>query len=121
MAWLELVREESDTEAAIEHAEAAARLSGYNSEFALHTLARAHALAGSTAQARAHLLRVIATRDDLRIIDDDWFVLGRIAEEYALPEVAVDCYERVEKPSPLLADDIWHLAQARLKALQAEQ
>jgi hypothetical protein len=51
-----------------------------------------------------------------------WYVLGRIAEQYGLNDVAIAAYQRVQKPeeSWMDATDSWGLAQRRLAAIKAE-
>ena len=50
-----------------------------------------------------------------RMADNDWYVLGRIAEDYNLDDVAAELYRKVQRPKRPWADDAYNLAQWRLK------
>src|SRR5205807_5267184 len=69
---------------------------------ALHTLATLYAETGKTLEARDALLRSMddAGRDDPA--PHDWYVLGRIAEDYGATDAAAAAYKRVEKPKDTL-------------------
>jgi hypothetical protein len=53
-----------------------------------------------------------------RIDSDDWYVIGRAAEEYGLIEEAKRAYRRVEAPEKPFALDTHVLAERRLEALE---
>ena len=48
----------------------------------------------------------------------DWYVLGRIAEDYGATDAALAAYNRVEKPKDTLNGSTYVLAQKRLKGLK---
>jgi hypothetical protein len=54
--------------------------------------------------------------------DDYWYALGLIAEQFGEREIAIADYRKLEKPKEPLAipTSSYKLAQARLKALEAE-
>ncbi|HEX7152935.1 MAG TPA: DUF3857 domain-containing protein [Thermoanaerobaculia bacterium] len=84
----------------------------------LHTLASIYAETGKTLEARAALLKSMddAGRDEPS--PSDWYVLGRIAENYGATEAALAAYKKVEKPA--VAGDkgsTYVLAERRIKAL----
>ncbi|MGA7614435.1 MAG: DUF3857 domain-containing protein [Thermoanaerobaculia bacterium] len=86
----------------------------------LHTLASIYASSGRPAEANQVILRAIAASplDEPRAVD--WFVFGRIAEDYGENDAAVTAYRKVEKPD---ADEgtavsTWALAKQRLEILQ---
>ncbi len=85
---------------------------------ALHTLATLYAETGKTLEARDALLRSMddAGRDDPA--PHDWYVLGRIAEDYGATDAAAAAYHRVEKPKDTLNGSTYVLAQKRLKNLK---
>lgn len=58
------------------------------------------------------------TADDRRIGADDWYVFGRIYEQYGEVEAAETAYERVERPSGNDPLSPYELAQHRLRALE---
>jgi hypothetical protein len=51
--------------------------------------------------------------------DEEWYVFGRIAEQYGLLEEAEAMYRRLAKPKneAVIADTSYGLAQRRLKAM----
>jgi tetratricopeptide (TPR) repeat protein len=80
----------------------------------LNTLAAVYAEIGRTTSAMQTLKRCVAMRGN-RMADNDWYVLGRIAEDYGLDDVAADLYRKVKRPARPWADDAYNLAQWRLK------
>ena len=120
-ALIELFRDDPDHDAAIALGQRANQLSNYGGAFSLQTLASVYADAGRAAEAHSHMLLAVSQRRDNNMDDDDWYVLGRMAEHYGMPELAADCFTRVEKSKILLGRDVWHLAQRRLKNLEADQ
>lgn len=114
LAWMVLFRENPDCEAAIKYGEKAKK--NDPSATVLHTLAAVYAMAGRPDDALETLQSSIKLRSG-EVRRDDWFVFGRVAEDYGLPKVARQCYERVDPPEDKLADDTWHLAQRRLQEL----
>jgi Tfp pilus assembly protein PilF len=89
----------------------------------LHTLACLYAETGNTKDAHDLLLRAMDDWDLDEPNDEVWYVLGRIAEQYGLRDIAIADYRKLEKPKEVLAipTSTWQLAQIRLKALGAEQ
>lgn len=84
----------------------------------LHTLASLYAETGKSLEAREALMQSMddAGRDEPA--DHDWYVLGRIAENYGATDAALAAYKRVEKPkNEALAASTYVLAARRLKAL----
>jgi tetratricopeptide (TPR) repeat protein len=117
LAWLALVRGRVDDKA-IERAQRAATLSEYKSYAALHTLASLYADLGRTAEAYRIILQALETRPDESPTAGDWYVFGRLAESYGLPDAARRYYEKVGpgagKPEPT---STYQLARKRLDAL----
>ncbi len=50
-------------------------------------------------------------------MDQDWYVVGRIAEQCGLMDDAMALYRKVPKPERPQANDTYVLAQQRLKKL----
>jgi tetratricopeptide (TPR) repeat protein len=102
---------------ALEDARRATALPG-SGPAALHTLATLYAETGKTLEARDALLRSMddAGRDDPA--PHDWYVLGRIAEDYGATDAALAAYNKVEKPKDTLNGSTYVLAQKRLKGLK---
>jgi len=87
----------------------------------LHTLASLYAETGKSLEAREALLQSMddAGRDEPA--DHDWYVLGRIAENYGATDAALAAYKRVEKPKTDLASSTYVLAARRIKDLGVRQ
>ena len=118
LAWLALVRDRVDDHS-IERAQRAATLSRYADHEPLHTLASLYAETGRTAEAYRILLQAVGTLADEEPISPDWYVLGRLAEQYGLPDVARRYYEKIEAPGPREngATSAHALARRRMEAL----
>jgi tetratricopeptide (TPR) repeat protein len=85
----------------------------------LHTLASLYAETGKSLEAREALLQSMddAGRDEPA--GHDWYVLGRIAENYGATDAAVAAYKRVEKPKDeAVAASTYVLAARRMKGLK---
>lgn len=107
-----------DLDKALEDARRATALPGGSTPSALHTLATLYAETGKTLEAREALLKSMddAGRDDPA--PHDWYVLGRIAEDYGATDAAIAAYKRVEKPVETLNGSTYVLAQKRLSGLK---
>jgi tetratricopeptide (TPR) repeat protein len=118
LAWLLLVRGRAGDEA-IELAQRANSQSGYKSYPALHTLASLYAEVGKTAEAYKVILQALEAKDNGAPSASDWYVLGRLAEQYGLPDTARRLYARVGAPAEGEGEPLssHHLAQLRLAAL----
>jgi tetratricopeptide (TPR) repeat protein len=116
-AWNALFMVGKTLDNALEDARRATSLPG-SGPAALHTLATLYAETGKTLEARDALLRSMddAGRDDPA--PHDWYVLGRIAEDYGATDAATAAYKRVEKPKDTLNGSTYVLAQKRLKGLK---
>jgi len=119
IAWAALVFGKVE-EADLDSARRATELTGYKQYASLHTLASLYAETGKTAEA----YRVIVQAMDLRHGEpgpDDWYVFGRLAEQYELPEVARGYYEKIEPDGNDAKDpdpaSVYQLARRRLAAL----
>jgi tetratricopeptide (TPR) repeat protein len=121
LAWTALFRGPTD-ERALEWGRRAATLSHYQSAPTLHTLATLYAEQGQTAEAYKVILQSLAARGEAAPTPDDWYVFGRLAEQYGLPEVARGLYRRaLPKTSADVAPlSTRNLAEARLAALGPE-
>ncbi len=83
----------------------------------LHTLAALEAEAGDVHNARIVLLQAMKYWGIDEPNAQCWYVLGRIAEDLGLPEVAREDYSKYNKPAILSPDDTYNLVQRRLAAL----
>ena len=71
---------------------------------------------GKSVEARQALLKGMDKRGTDDPASDDWFVLGRIAENYGVRDVAIAAYKRVEK-GELTGTTTWELTQRRIAAM----
>ncbi|HKH46321.1 MAG TPA: hypothetical protein VKM72_16795, partial [Thermoanaerobaculia bacterium] len=117
LAWMALVRGQVDDKA-IEDAQRSATLQNYGSYPSLHTLASLYAEVGKTAEAYQIILQALGTRIDEEPASSDWYVFGRLAENYGLPDMARVYYGRVVlRPGETDATSTYALARRRLAAL----
>ena len=122
LAWLLLERGQVDDEA-LDYGQRAVTLSDYEQPAYLHTLAALYAELGRTAEAYRVIVQSIGARSDESPGPDDWYVFGRLAEHYGLPDVARKYYKKVAPPkSPGGEPMSTHsLALRRLAALGDEK
>ena len=85
----------------------------------LHTLAALYAESGKNLEARQALVQSIEKRMTDTPSPSDWYVIGRIAENYGVPEAAVAAYKRVEK-TDVDGLSTWELSQRRLAAINVK-
>ncbi len=100
---------------AIEHANQAVSLSG--GWGSIHTLAALYAEAGKSLEARTKLLEAMDTAGHEEPSSVDWYVLGRIAENYGATDAALAAYKRVTMPKVERASSTYALAQRRVQLL----
>src|SRR6185436_4274024 len=83
---------------------------------ALNTLAALYAETGKNLEAREALLSSIDARNREQPTSADWYVLGRIAENYGVRDAAMAAYRRVKKNEKGPAT-VWELTEKRLAGL----
>jgi tetratricopeptide (TPR) repeat protein len=115
-AWTAIFAKE-DLEKAIEEARHAVTKAP-NSYAILNTLAVLYAEHGQSTEAREALLQSVEKHEDDDIEASDWYVVGRIAENYGINDAAIEAYQNIEKPEERVSGTTWELAQARLKGLK---
>jgi tetratricopeptide (TPR) repeat protein len=122
LAWMRLELGQVDDKT-VEYGQRAATLSSYGSPASLHTLASIYAEMGKTAEAYRLILQSVDARAGRAPTDDDWYVFGRLAEHYGLPDVARDYYKRVNPPGSQDSEPLstHALASRRLAALGDEK
>jgi len=120
-AWTALFDGKVDADV-VKNAQQAVMLTNNNSFNELHTLACIYAFQGKTSEARELLLKAMAAENLSQPNSAIWYAFGLIDEKYGINDAAIDAYRKVEKPEgPIGPTDTYVLAQARLKALGAEQ
>jgi tetratricopeptide (TPR) repeat protein len=103
---------------ALADALAAVHARGYENPSCLETLAVVYAELGKSSDAMETLSRSLDIRGGgapSEACDADWYVLGRIAEHYGLEDVAAALYRKVSRPARPAADDLYTIAQRRLR------
>jgi len=115
IAWNELFIGKA-IDRAIEDARQATILSD-NSSAELHTLAALYAESGKSLEARTELLKSMDEAGHEEPSSVDWYVLGRIAENFGALDTAIADYKRVEKPEKPDTTSTYLLAQKRLNVL----
>ncbi|ABC80262.1 DUF3857 domain-containing protein [Anaeromyxobacter dehalogenans] len=113
-AWLELFRATPGKDA-LDWARRAVEGERGQNHPSLNTLAAIYAASGQPAEAREVFLRSLDVSGDA-LEPADWFVFGRIAEAWGVPEAARAAYARVA-PDPLDPTAPHTLAQRRLALL----
>ncbi len=120
LAWQTLFQGKVD-EQALALGQRAVTLEEYRSSSSLHTLASLYAEMGKAAEAYQIILQALEAGSRAPG-SDDWYVFGRLAEDYGLPSAARRYYARVEpvRPGGPEAVSTYKLAQQRLAALGPE-
>lgn len=117
LAWYALMAGKVD-DTALLHAQRAVERSGGQASGVIHTQAALFAERGQTTEAYQAILKGIAASGDDQPSDSDWYVFGRLAEWYGLPDAAARYYRRVElAPFEPRATSTYLLAQRRLEVL----
>ena len=114
-AWTSLFAG-ADLDKAVDSARQATALDP-NNYAALNTLAVLYAEQGKSSEARDTLLKSLESQED-SLHAADWYVVGRIAENYGIRDVAAEAYRQVEKSAAREMSSPWELAQKRLAGLK---
>lgn len=121
LAWSQVTRG-AVTENTLELIRIATQNGGSSSS--LHTLAVVLADLGRTTEAKAALLKEMDAQKLGEPGGNEWYVLGRIAEQLDIPEAALACYARVKPKKASDAKDpgsCASLAAKRVAALKASK
>ncbi len=119
LAWDQLF-ETKVPERALADASRASEMAEHSDRAILHTLASVYAELERPAEAYRVLLQSIEAGDH-KPDTADWYVFGRMAETYGLPDQARAYYSRVEKSETLDRVSAFALVQRRLTALGPEK
>lgn len=119
IAWSELMAERVTSET-LDTANKGMAIAGAEAGGLLHTVAAVDAELGRESEARAAILQRIKAMGSEEPDDDDWYIFGRIAEQYGLAMDAAAHYKRLGKPGNdlLIPSTSYGLAQRRLKAME---
>lgn len=117
-AWVALFTGEQ-FERAIEHAQHASKGKDKKEDRAtmgsLHALAGLYAATGRSVEARTALLQGLDEAHRGALIDGDWYILGRIAENYGVDDYAIAAYRKVKTQTGVAT--VSELAKRRLDGL----
>ena len=115
IAWYSLWKQPI-TQDAVDSAQQAVRLTSSREADFLHTLATLYAEQGKTSEARAAIWQAMDVDGTGKPRAHDYYVLGRIAEEYGIFDAAAAAYKKVERDPDDENDPLstWKLAQKRL-------
>jgi hypothetical protein len=116
MAWSAVVSG-NVTRQALDEALAAVKQAKPENPVCLRTLAAVYAELGKTPDALENLRHAVQLRGE-RLDDGDWYVLGRIAEQYGLNDLAAGLYRKVPLKPIASGDDAYDAAQRRLKKVE---
>lgn len=118
LGWNALFRTGMD-EQAVQYAQRGIDISKWANRGNLHTLASAWAGLGKPGEAYRVILSAMSASGEEEPDQADWYVFGRLAEAYDLPDVARELYGRVKVPKPgeALPISTFELAHRRLAAL----
>ncbi len=105
------------TRQALDEALAAVKQAKPANTVCLRTLAAVYAELGKTPDALENLRQAVQLRGG-RLDDGDWYVLGRIAEQYGLNDLAAGLYRKVPLKPIAGRDDAYAVAQRRLKKVE---
>lgn len=119
IAWAMLFLPRLD-ERALDHAEHAVSLTQRRQGAPLHTLAVVQAELGRPEEARQTMLELFTVEGIETPRSLDWYIIGRIAEEYGERRTALDAYRMVERPSQPHPLSTFSLAQRRLRLLEGK-
>ena len=115
-AWYALFTRK-DLDHALEQARHAAGNDRRSDSAALHTLAAVYAEMGKNLEAREALMQSIRKRGSDKPESSDWYVLGRIAENYGVKDAALAAYHRVDNKD-FTGASTFELAKRRLATLE---
>jgi tetratricopeptide (TPR) repeat protein len=110
-AWASIFAK-TGMETALEHAQQAAAQAP-SSYAILNTLATVYAEQGNSSEARDTLLKSLDQLESDELTPSDWYVVGRIAENYGILDAATEAYKSIPKPKRAEGSS-WALAQQRL-------
>jgi hypothetical protein len=116
MAW-SAVASGNVTQQALDEALAAVKQAKPANPDCLRTLAAVYAELGKTPDALQNLRHAVQLRGE-HLDDGDWYVLGRIAEQYGLNDLAAGLYRKVPLKPIAGGDDAYAVAQRRLKKVE---
>src|SRR5204863_9897859 len=118
LAWAQLL-EGKVTATTLQDGQKATSNTSGRSDAALHTLATVYADLGRPAEARDVLLQTFRSRLTTEPETQDWYVLGRIAEEYGARDAAIAAYRRTATAENSdLPNSTNQLSLRRLRALE---
>lgn len=118
LAWGDLVRGKV-TDQSIDWARRSVLLKPEKNGAAQHTLASLLAERGETTEALELFFKEVNSLEDEELRSQDWYLIGRIAEQFGEKDAAIDSYRRVSRPKETESEEesCHALAAKRLKVL----
>lgn len=113
-AWVALFTGQQ-FERAIEHAQHVSKEKARDGGSSMHALAGLYAATGRSVEARTALLKGLDAAHRGTLQDGDWYILGRIAENYGVNDYAISAYRKVKKQTGVAT--VSELAQRQLDGL----
>jgi tetratricopeptide (TPR) repeat protein len=115
-AWYDLVLGKA-TDKTLEYASRAVQMTNFGTANVLHTLAAVYAELDKPEEAKQSLDKLLELREHGTPDEVDYYVIGRIAESYALKSAAQKAYAKVKKSEKDHPTSTYRLVQQRLKKL----
>ncbi len=119
LAWSQLIRD-AVSKQTIDYAQRSVQMGQQGDPNHLHTLASVYAEVGRVQEAREILLQGMKVAGAEHPTSADWYVLGRIAEQFGVREAAADAYRKVEGNEDSSHLSVYQLAQRRLQVLSTK-
>lgn len=118
LAWGDLVRGKV-TEQSVDWARRSVLLKPEKNGAAQHTLASLLTERGETNEALELFFKEVSSREEEELRSEDWYLIGRIAEQFGEKEAAIGNYQRVTPPkeTEAMEGSCYALAAKRLKVL----
>jgi predicted Zn-dependent protease len=122
VAWVGLFNSALEPKS-LEYARTAMKLSAEREDYIIHTMATLYAEVGRCQEAWQLINKVLLTSGNNLPTSDDWYVFGRLAEQYGEIQEAINAYECVLPPGDKYNETIstYILAQKRLKLLKNQK
>jgi tetratricopeptide (TPR) repeat protein len=100
---------------------AASQSKPIGASLSMHTLGCLYAENGQCKEAMEMMRQSIIKRGRFTLQSSDYYIIGRVLEQYGFQADAVSWYKKIEKPNHSSMESVYHLAQKRLKFIEPGQ